>query len=235
MSQLSQLSRITGIIKNHLRHLYDNEIRVSKSVTMSKNKLSSIEIYPVMAEHWQDLERLFGNHGAYANCWCTFWLLKRTDFKAMSAIERKAVLQTMTCENQVPGMLAYAGDEPVGWCSAGPCERYLALEASRVLKRIDDQEVWSVVCFYIARSYRRKGLMEALLRGVLIHAQTQGASIVEGYPIDLQSSRLVGKNLTGYSGFMGIASVFREVGFVEVGRASETQLIMRYYILQSAM
>ena len=41
---------------------------------------------------------------------------------------------------------------------------------------------------------------------------------------------MAGKSLTGYSGFTGIASVFREVGFVEVGRASETQLIMRYTI-----
>ena len=53
---------------------------------------------------------------------------------------------------------------------------------------------------------------------------------VEGYPIDMQTPLLAGQKLTGYSGFMGIASVYRDAGFVEVDRASETQLIMRLII-----
>ncbi len=42
------------------------------------------------------------------------------------------------------------------------------------------------------------------------------------------SHKLAGQTLTGFSGFMGIASVFKQAGFVQVGQASETQLIMRY-------
>jgi hypothetical protein len=72
--------------------------------------------------------------------------------------------------------------------------------------------------------------MESLLRGAVGYAASQGAQIVEGYPIDMQAPRLAGQKLTGYSGYMGIASAFRVVGFCEVGRASETQLIMRYYV-----
>lgn len=85
-------------------------------------------------------------------------------------------------------------------------EQYAALENSRILKHVDDQPVWFVVCFYVAKAAR----------------------IVEGYPIDMQTPKLAGQKLTSYAGYMGVASVFRDVGFVEVGRASETQLIMRY-------
>jgi hypothetical protein len=48
--------------------------------------------------------------------------------------------------------------------------------------------------------------------------------IIEGYPIEMQ------EHVTGYAGYMGFASAFRQAGFVEVGKASETQRIMRYYI-----
>ncbi len=88
--------------------------------------------------------------------------------------------------------------------------------------------MWSIVCFYVAQTARRSGLMAALLRGAVAYARQQGAYIVEGYPVDLQTPPMSGKNLTGYSGYMGLASVYRDAGFVEIGRASETQLIMRY-------
>ena len=72
--------------------------------------------------------------------------------------------------------------------------------------------------------------MLELLRAAVEYARQQGAQVVESYPIDMQTSTLVGQRLNSYSGYMGIASVFRKIGFVEVGRASETQLIMRSYI-----
>ena len=46
----------------------------------------------------------------------------------------------------------------------------------------------------------------------------------------MQSPKLAGQKITSYSGYMGIASVFREVGFTEVGRTSETQLIIHFEI-----
>lgn len=193
----------------------------------SDQKPLNIQVVPVTADRWPDLEGLFGKQGAYAGCWCMFWRLKRSDFKALKGDGTRAVLQSMVCENRIPGVLAYVGEQAAGWCSIGPREHYTALEASRILKRVDDQPVWSVVCFYISKPYRRAGLMEALLRGAIDFAHQQGAKIIEGYPIDLQTPRLAGQNLGSYSGYMGIASVFRKLGFIEVGQASETQLIMR--------
>jgi GNAT superfamily N-acetyltransferase len=127
-------------------------------------------------------------------------------------------------------LLAYADGEPVGWCSVGPREDYAALENSRILKRVDDKPVWSIVCFFVDKTARKQGVMQELLAGAVKFAKSKGAKIVEGYPIDMQSPKLAGQKLNSYSGYMGIASVYREVGFKQVGAASETQLIMRYVI-----
>jgi GNAT superfamily N-acetyltransferase len=198
-----------------------------KAMQKVDQETPKIEIMPASAERWAALEALFGPQGASAGCWCTFWRLKRADFNALDDEGRKAVLRELTLSNRVPGVLAYVDGKAVGWCSIGPREDFAALEGSRVFKRTDDQPVWSIVCFYVAKGYRRQGMMAALLRGAVEYARSQGATIIEGYPNDLESPKLAGKKLSGDGGYMGIASAFREAGFVEVGRASETKLIMR--------
>ncbi len=187
-----------------------------------------LEIRPVTADRWSDLEMLFGANGAYSNCWCMFWRVKRKEFDQLHREGRKARLHEMTQKNEIPGILAYVDGQPAGWCSVGPRESFLALESSRILKRVDDQPVWSIVCFFIGKPYRRGGMLAHLVRGAVEYAHRSGARIVEGYPIDLEAPKLAGQRLTGCSGYMGIAAAFRQAGFVEVGRASETQLIMRH-------
>jgi len=198
--------------------------------TLTSDELNGVKVYPATSERWKDIETLFGTKGAYGGCWCMFWRLNRADFNQMKGEDRKAVLQDMTSRNEVAGVLAYADGQPIGWCSIGPREDYAALENSRILKRVDDTPVWSVVCFFIAKGFRRKGVLSNLLRGAIQYAEDQGARVIEGYPIDMQTQKLAGKTLTGYSGFMGIASAFREAGFVKVQEVSETQQIMRYTI-----
>ena len=190
------------------------------------------QVHPVTADRWPDLEALFGPQGAYSGCWCMHWRLMRPQFKELGEEGRKAALRHLTHTDPAPGVLAYQDGAPVGWCSIGPREAFAALEASRTLKRVDDQPVWSIVCYYVAETARRSGVMAALLRGAVEYARQQGAGIVEGYPIDLPTLLSKGKKLTGFLSFVGLASAYREAGFVEVGHASETQLIMRCIIDQ---
>jgi GNAT superfamily N-acetyltransferase len=203
-------------------------------MTQPTSVTPDIKIYPATAERWKDIETLFGPKGAYAGCWCMFWRLDRADFKRLKGEGTKAVLKEMTSRNEVAGLLAYVDGEPAGWCSIGPREDYAALENSRILKRIDEAPVWSIVCFFIAKPFRNQGVMAGLLRGAVEYAEQHGAQVIEGYPIDMQTDKLAGERLSSYSGYMGIASAFRAVGFMEVANASETQLIMRYTIKNAA-
>lgn len=188
---------------------------------------TSMRVVPATADTWDDLETLFGPKGAYAGCWCMFWRLERSEFKDKKGTGTQKILKTLTARGEVPGVLGYSGNEVVGWCSIGPREKYLALENSRILKRVDDKPVWAVVCFFVSKSYRKHNAMVDLLQGAVAYARAQGAKIVEGYPLDLDSPKLAGQNLNSYAGYMGIASAFKKAGFKEVGRASDTQLIMR--------
>lgn len=187
-------------------------------------------VAPATPERWPDLERLFGANGAYAGCWCMFWRLERSQFKAIKGQGTHDCLHQLVATNQVPGLIAYAEQQVAGWCSLGPRSGFQALEASRILRRIDPLPVWSITCFYIAKPFRQQGVMRALVRAAIAYATERGAPAVEGYPIDRETPQLAGQKLGSYAGYMGIASAFRENGFVEVGRASETQLIMRYAI-----
>ena len=197
---------------------------------MNQTPLESFDVtvYPATADRWPDVESLFGPKGAYAGCWCMFWRLNRADFKNLKGAGTKAILKTMTENNDVAGVLAYVEGKPAGWCSVSPRHEYAALENSRILKRVNDIPVWSIVCFFVAKPFRHQGIMAELLKGAVKYAEQQGATVIEGYPIDMQGEKLAGQTLNSYSGYMGVASAFREAGFVEVAKASETQLIMRY-------
>ncbi len=182
-----------------------------------------LEFHPVTPDRWQDLEALFGKNGAYGGCWCMWWRVTRSQFGKQAGQGNKEALKATVDSGEVPGLLAYASGQPIAWCSIAPREVFLSLERSRTLKRVDDQPVWSIVCFFVAKPYRRKGLMAELLRAAINYARQCGAKIVEGYPIEPKHD-----DSPPVSTFTGIFSSFQEVGFVEVARRSEKRPIMRY-------
>jgi GNAT superfamily N-acetyltransferase len=184
-----------------------------------------VEFHPVSADRWRDLEALFGPRGACAGCWCMWWRLARSQFNAQKGEGNKHALNGLIEAGEIPGLLAYTDGQPVGWCAVAPRERYPVLERSRILKRVDDEPVWSVVCFFVRKSFRGKGLTTALLKAAVAYAARQGARIVEGYPVESKTSRM--PDVFAYT---GLASAFRQAGFAEVLRRSETRPIMRYFI-----
>jgi GNAT superfamily N-acetyltransferase len=187
--------------------------------------LTDVTFHSLTSDRWSDLEALFGKSGAYGGCWCMWWRTTRSEFAEQASEGNRQALKAITEAGEVPGVLAYSDNQAIGWCSIAPREAFPSLERSRTLKRVDDLPVWSVVCFYVARPFRRKGLMLALLQAAIEYARTQGAQIIEGYPIDPQRD-----DLPPVSSFTGILSVFREAGFVEVVRRSEKRPVMRYFI-----
>ncbi len=154
-----------------------------------------------------------------------WWRLTRAEFAKQAGRGNKEDLQAIVDAGEIPGLLAYANGQPIAWCSVAPREAFPSLERSRTLKRVDDKPAWSVVCFFVAKPFRRQGLMVKLLQAAIEYAQEHGAKIVEGYPIEPK-----GSNLPSVSSFTGIVSAFSEVGFVEVLRRSEHRPIMRYFI-----
>ena len=111
------------------------------------NKALDLEIYPLDSTRWNDFEILFGERGACGGCWCMSWRLKRSDFERQKGNQNKSAMRTLVEQNRKIGVLAYKDNEPIGWCAVAPREEYLRLENSRVLRRIDNEQIWSVTCF----------------------------------------------------------------------------------------
>lgn len=179
-------------------------------------------VHPLTAGRWADFEKLFGAHGAYGGCWCMWWRSTRREFEARKGEGNRLALKAIVDAGKVPGIMAYLGREPVGWCAVAPREEFSSLERSPVLKRLDDQPVWSIVCFYVAKGFRGQGVAEALIGGALDYAKTRGGAILEAYPTPPKTTPLA-----PVSSFMGLPAMFGRAGFVECARPSRSKIIMR--------
>lgn len=176
---------------------------------------------PATPERWPDLVRLFGERGACGGCWCMYWRRTRAEFNAGKGRKNRNALKRLIESGPPPGVLAYAGDEPAGWCAVAPREDYPALSRSRILKPVDETPVWSISCLFVAKPYRRKGVSEALIRAAVDLARQQGATVVEAYPVEPKG------RMADVFVWTGIASGFQRAGFGEVARRSETRPILR--------
>ena len=184
-----------------------------------------LECHPLTLDRWKDLEKLFGERGACGGCWCMWWRLKRSDFVRQKGDKNKAALKKIVKSGQIPGILAYAGEKPVAWCSVGPREMFPALERSRVLKRIDDKQVWSIVCLFVDKEFRKRGVSVAILEAAIDYVKKKGGKIVEGYPVEPKKGKWPDAFV-----WTGVSSAYLKAGFKEVHRGSPTRPIMRYLV-----
>jgi len=187
---------------------------------------SRLEFHPASADRWKHVEKLFGERGACGGCWCMAWRLSRSEFNAGKGASNKRRLNKLVISGDPPGVLAYVGGEPVGWCSVAPRESFPVLARSRIFQPVDDQLVWSISCLFVTKPYRRQGISAALVSAAAEFAFTRGASIVEGYPTDRN------KVLPDPFVWTGLTSAFRRAGFKEVARRSTSRPIMRRYKTQ---
>jgi GNAT superfamily N-acetyltransferase len=181
--------------------------------------------HPLTPERWHDFEELFGKNGAYGGCWCMWWRTTRREFEAQKGDGNRRALKALVDAGHVPGILGYDAGRAVAWCSVAPRETLASLERSRVLKRLDEKSVWSIVCFYVAKSHRGGGVMRGLIRAAVDHVARSGGTIVEAYPTVPRS-----RSVAPVSSYMGFPDAFADVGFVECARPSTAKCMMRYTI-----
>jgi GNAT superfamily N-acetyltransferase len=177
-----------------------------------------VTFLPLTPERAGDLARFSQQHGKFRYCSCMRWRLASSEYRRSTKEERVATLERMVCDGTPVGVLAYEGGEPVGWCSIAPRETYVALERFRALARVDDAPVWSVVCFFVDRRVRRRGLTVGLLEAAVAYARSRGAKVVEGYPVE------PGPRLYTY---MGSPAAFRKAGFRDVTPRGRERRVFR--------
>lgn len=182
-----------------------------------------LQFHPASPDRWADVEELFGERGACGGCWCMFWRVPRSEWTASKGLKNKASFRKLISSDQQPGIVAYHGSEPIGWCAIAPREVFTNLSRSRVLKPIDEQPVWSITCLFVKKPYRRRGVSVKLIEAAVEFARQRGAQIVEGYP----TAPTMLKTPDPFV-YMGVPSAFTAAGFTEVARRSSSRPVMRY-------
>jgi ribosomal protein S18 acetylase RimI-like enzyme len=171
---------------------------------------------------------VFGTRGDPSTCWCQYFKLSGRQWREATVPECEAALHEQSEHDPGPGLLAYEGDEPVGWVAVEPRTRYSRLQSSTIVKAgsvepADDTSVWAITCFVVRVGFRRRGVGTALLAGALEHAQASGARVVEAYPVDTTVRQASAADL-----YHGVLASFVDAGFEVAARPIRGRAVVRY-------
>jgi GNAT superfamily N-acetyltransferase len=188
----------------------------------------AVDVAPATPARWADVEVVFGTRGDASRCWCQWFYADSQVAAGARAEANREALREQVRQGPPPGVLAYRGGEPVGWCAVSPRPTYTRLPRSEALRgtpedELADPAVWSVTCFVVRVGHRRGGVAAALLDGAVGLARESGARVVEAYPVDVAAkARTSSAEL-----YHGPLSTFLAAGFREVARPRPTRPVVR--------
>ena len=193
-----------------------------------------LEFHPLTPKRLRDLASLFEQGGDPKWCWCASFRVRGMDFTKARPADNRAVLEkaarTDARKGRAPGIIAYRDGEAIGWVSLSPREDFERLEHSKVLARVDEKPVWSIVCFVVGRRARGQGVGNALLAAAIDYARDHGATMLEAYPTDAADGRIPSANA-----YMGTLSMFERAGFTEVERRQANSSVRPRPIVRRAI
>ena len=187
--------------------------------------MSDVRILPATADLFDDAERVLDASADGASCQCQWWMLTNADYQRADRDERSSLLRDQIGAPVAPALIAYVDDDPAGWVRVGPRPAQVRLartkEFAAATQPWDDDAVWAVSCFVVRKEHRGRGLATHLLDAAVDHARANGATVVEGYPLDPETARPPADKL-----FRGVLSVFEKGGFEIVDRPQPGRTIV---------
>jgi GNAT superfamily N-acetyltransferase len=178
----------------------------------------TFEVHPASKERWANLAALF-DEPIVRTCFCMYY--RKTGSGTGVGRENRRAMKALVDGGSVPGLIGYENGVPVAWVSLGPRDDYPKLRRSPVMKPVDDRPVWSIVCFFVVRSARGRGLSERMLQAGVDYARASGARLLEAYPVDTD------QRTDPDSMFFGAKSMYDRAGFREVARRRPRRPVVR--------
>lgn len=188
-----------------------------------------IVVHPATGDRWDDVVRVFESGAIVNRCWCQWIRKTQRQARDDGPAGNRASLRVLVDDGEVPGLIAYAQGNPVGWCSVGPKSSFGRLSRSRALTPStadpSPDGTWATLCFYVAPGHRGEGVARILLSAALAYSQQMGATAFEVYPV-----RTATREISNDSAYPGTDQMLADEGFREVPSAApgrSLQIIMR--------
>ncbi|HET8780736.1 MAG TPA: GNAT family N-acetyltransferase [Agromyces sp.] len=177
----------------------------------------TIDVRP--ATVFDDVKTMVGPKRPDSNvCWClSYRLTTSKENRELVGPARGERVQQLVTQDPPPGVLAYDGDEVVGWAGVHP-RADTSFARNRRIPHVDDLDVWSVWCIRVRPGHRGEGISHRLLAGAVEFAREHGAPAIEGYPLDNRGAKI---DLT--MAYVGTRALFEKAGFT---KAADTDSVL---------
>lgn len=169
------------------------------------------ETHPLTSDRFDDFADVINRSRRATHCWCTTHRLTPAEIEEIGGGDRECAMRELAASELPPGVIAYADGVPVGWCNIGPRRVIGRLRRSRLIRPVDDMDVWSIVCTIVRPGHRKTGVTQHLIAGAVDFAAARGAPAVEVYPVD-PDGRV---DLT--MSFVGVRAMYDRAGFSVIG------------------
>jgi GNAT superfamily N-acetyltransferase len=189
----------------------------------------TIEVRP--ASDFEDVRAVLGPKSPTANvCWCLSYRVPSKLNNELRGPARGEYVAGLCHADPPPGVLAYDGDEPVGWAAVAP-RAQTSFARNRKIPHVDDLPVWCVWCIRVRPGHRRQGVSHALIAGAVDFARAHGAPAIEAYPLDNGDARV---DLT--MAYPGLRKNFERAGFTHAANTTSVlsghpRVLMRLALL----
>jgi ribosomal protein S18 acetylase RimI-like enzyme len=166
------------------------------------------EIQPLVPSTLDEFHAFFEKSTNFQGCHCMYWEFPGTnqEWREAESADCREKKSELVREKGSTGYLLYEAGKVIGWCQVGHRSYFEKLNRVEPYRETARDDVFSITCFAIDPSSRKRERARLLLNMVLKKLEMLGVKTVEGYPKP-------GRDLPDGEVWTGPLSLFLSAGF----------------------
>ena len=179
-------------------------------MTSTAVTVDGYRIEPLAPSTWDAYAGLAERHnGVWGGCWC-LWFHLHPDPPERRELGHREFKHQLVERDQTHAAVVFDGDEAVAWAQYGPVAELPNIHHRKEWEK-DVVEVpdFRIICLFVDRRYRRKGMAATAVKGALALIGAAGGGLVESYPHDLPP----GKKTSSSFLYNATRTMYEQLGF----------------------